>query len=172
MPDEPISQRHPARFPAEYGVTPTEESMLPWSFVEERLQAASNYWLATVGPGGAPHVRPVDGVWVEGALCFGGAPEARWVRNLDANPSTSVNLGSEEVAIILQGNAERVTDPAHPLATPQAEASLAKYPQYHPDGKVPAFQPFWCLRPQRVYAWTLTGFASNPTRWDFERPRA
>lgn len=161
------SDGRPARFPAEYGVTVTDDSRLPWSFVEERLQAALNYWVATIGPNGQPHVRPVDGTWVDGALCFGGSPETRWVRNLEANPSISVNLGSEEVAIILQGNAEHVTDASHPLAVPSAEASKAKYPQYYPGAGTPPFRPFWCLRPTRVYAWTLAGFASNPTRWDF-----
>lgn len=169
MSDENPLESRPARFPAEYGVKVSDDSQLPWSFVDERLRAASNYWLATVGPDGAPHVRPVDGVWVDGALCFGGSPETRWVRNLEANPSISVNLGSEEDAVILQGIAEHVTDAAHPLVAAQAEASLAKYPQYHPGGKLPPFRPFWCLRPRRVYAWTLSGFASNPTRWDFER---
>jgi hypothetical protein len=34
--------RRPARFPAEYGVKVTDKSILPWSFVEERLRAAAN----------------------------------------------------------------------------------------------------------------------------------
>ena len=169
MPDERPPERGAARFPAVYGVRPSEESMLPWSFVEERLQGALNYWVATVGSGGAPHVRPVDGVWVGGALCFSGSPESRWARNIEANPAISVNLGSEEDAIILQGDAERVTEASHPLAAPSAEASKAKYPRYYPGAGTPPFRPFWCLRPRRVYAWTLSGFASNPTRWDFDR---
>jgi hypothetical protein len=89
------------------------------------------------------------------------------VRNLQANPAISVNLGSEEDAIILEGDVEFVSDPNHPLAGPSNAASMAKYPQYYPDGKTPDFLPFWLLRPRRVYAWTLSGFASNPTRWDF-----
>jgi general stress protein 26 len=168
MTNEPSSPR-PAQIPADYGVTVTSDTMLTWEFVEERLRNALNYWVASIGPDGAPHVRPVDGVWVDGALCFGGSPETRWVRNLMADPRVSVNLGSEEEAIILQGTAEHVTDPAHPLTEPLAIANKAKYPQYYTTDEAPPSLPFWCLHPNRVYAWTLAGFATNPTRWDFCR---
>ena len=80
--------------------------MLPWEFVEERLTAAPNYWVATVSLGGAPHVRPVDGVWVDGALCFGGSPETRWVRNLQHDPRLSVHLPHDDEVIILEGTAD------------------------------------------------------------------
>jgi hypothetical protein len=156
-----------ARFPAEYG-SPGDAALVPWSEVEEKLRAASNYWLATVGPNGRAHVRPVDGVWVDGALCFGGSDETRWVRNLQANPAVTVNLASEAEAIILEGAAELMTDPHHPLARPSAEASLHKYPQYHSDGKIPPFQPFWAFRPKRAFAWTLEGFPRSATRWRFD----
>jgi Pyridoxamine 5'-phosphate oxidase len=117
-----------ARFPAEYG-DPGDSALVPWSDVEDKLRAASNYWLATVNPYGRAHVRPVDGVWVDGALCFGGSDETRWVRNLQANRAVTVNLASEAEAIILEGAAELITDPKHPLARPSAEASVKKYPQ-------------------------------------------
>ena len=94
MTGEPSSVR-PVRFPAAYGPPGGPDSLLPWSYVEERLRAAANYWITTVGPPARPHARPVDGVWVGGALCFGGSPETRWVRNLIANPSISVHLSSE-----------------------------------------------------------------------------
>src|SRR5262245_66009420 len=113
------------RFPAGYGTPGGPDSLLSWGYVEDRLRAASNYWLLTVGPDARPHARPVDGVWVEGALCFGGSPETRWVRNLTANPSASVHLSSEAEAIIVEGTAEYVSDPAHPLALPCAAASKA-----------------------------------------------
>jgi hypothetical protein len=157
----------PAQIPESYGVAVTPETMLTWEFVEERLRKALNYWVATINPNGRPHVRPVDGVWVDGALCFGGAPETRWVRNLLQRPEMTANLGSEAEAIILEGTAVHVTDPTHPLAPQVTAASMAKYPQYYKEGETPPFLPFWVLRPDRVYAWTLEGFATNPTRWDF-----
>ena len=83
------------RVPAAYGTPGGPDRLLPWSYVEERLRAASNYWITTVGPSARPHARPVDGVWVDGALCFGGSPETRWVRNLMISVSEA-RCGSEE----------------------------------------------------------------------------
>ena len=106
-------------------------------------------------------------MWVDGALCFGGSPATRWVRNLLANPAISVHLSSEAEAIILEGTAEVVTDPAHPLAGPCMAASREKYPQYY-SAEMP-FRPFWMLRPAAAFAWTLEGFPRGATRWHFER---
>jgi hypothetical protein len=144
--------------------------LLPWSFVEERLRSAPNYWLATTTPSGRPHARPVDGVWVDGALCFGGSPETRWVRNLAANPSISAQLASDTEAVILEGTAELVTDANDPLAASSAAASRAKYPQYYSTEGAP-FRPFWVLRPRTVYAWTLEGFPRREARWTFAQRR-
>jgi hypothetical protein len=156
----------PVRFPAAYGTPGGPDSLLPWSYVETRLRAAGNYWITTVGPDARPHARPVDGVWVDGALCFGGSPETRWVRNLMANPAVSAHLSSEAEAIILEGTAEYVGDASHALAAPQAAASKEKYPQYFSGAATP-FRPFWALRPTTAYAWTLEGFPRGATRWRF-----
>jgi hypothetical protein len=154
------------RFPAAYGHPGEADARLPWSYVEERVRGASNYWITTVGPNARPHALPVDGVWVDGALCFGGSPETRWVRNVMANPSICVHLSSELEAIILEGQAEYVTDPSDPLAAPSMAASKEKYPHYFTTHDVP-FRPFWTLRPVTVYAWTLDGFPRRATRWRF-----
>jgi pyridoxamine 5'-phosphate oxidase-like protein len=172
MAHEPASAR-PARFPRDYGSLGDPDDRIPWSYVEDKLRSALNYWVATVGPAGRPHAgrphaRPVDGVWVEGALCFGGSPETRWVRNLQANPAMSVNLSSEAEAIILEGHAELITDPAHPLAVASTAATKEKYPQYAQSGLQSEFHPFWALRPRVAYAWSLEGFPNRATRFAFE----
>ena len=133
------------------------------------MRSASNYWIVTVDPNARPHARPVDGVWVQGTLCFGGSPETRWVRNLMANPSISVHLSGEAEAIILDGRAQYVADPAHPLVAPCMAASKEKYPQYF-SGSAPPFRPFWALRPTTAFAWTLEGFPRGATRWRFDDP--
>jgi len=157
-----------AHFPPGYGEPSSADQLLPWSFVEQRLIAAPNYWVTSASPDGRPHARPVDGTWVNGALCFGGSDRARWVQNLLSNPAVSVNLGSETEAIILEGTAEFVTDAAHPLAVPSTAASREKYPQYYSDADgMPPFRPFWMMRPRVVYAWTLSGFPKGAARWRF-----
>ena len=172
MTNEPTSTR-PVHFPSEYGQRGTpEDQPLPWSYVEERLQKALNYWLTTVSPSGRPHVRPVDGVWVLGSLCFGGSDETRWVKNLEQIPAASINLGSEEEAIILEGEVEYITEPSNPLGAASTAASREKYPQYFKEGAPldsQEFLPFWCFRPRVAYAWTLTGFPNRATRWTFSR---
>jgi hypothetical protein len=114
-------------------------------------------------------VRPVDGVWVDGTLCFGGSPETRWVRNLQANRRVSVNLASEQVAIILEGEVEEISDAGHPLVATSSAASKAKYPQYYTDENAnsPPPVPFWAFRPRVAFAWTLEGFPNRATRWRF-----
>jgi hypothetical protein len=165
MAGEPSSVRS-VHFPAGYGAPGGPESLLPWSYIVERMRAASNYWITTIGPDARPHTRPVDGVWVDNALCFGGSPETRWARNLLANSAISVHLSSEAEAIILEGDAECVTDPSHPLAAPSRKASTVKYPQYFSGTEFP-FRPFWVLRPRTAFAWTLAGFPRGATRWSF-----
>lgn len=162
-PVEPRAGR--PRFPADYGIPKDTNGMLPWSFVEARLTKAANYWVSTTRPNGAPHARPVDGVWVEGALCFGGSPETRWVRNLKQNPAITVHIGGENEVVILEGTAEFVKESSHPLVAPQLAAAKKKYPQYYPGKRPPPFQPFWMLRPRVVFGWTLKEFPRSATRW-------
>jgi hypothetical protein len=168
MGERPTAVRR-ARFPAEYGARGGRgDEPLSWDDIDERLRTAPNYWVVTVTPEGRPHARPVDGVWVDGALCFGGSPETRWVRNLAARPEASVHLPSGDDIVILEGTAERVTDAGHPLAASSSAASRAKYPQYGGSDDDP-FQPFWAFRPSVAYAWSLTSFPKRATRWTFER---
>src|SRR4029453_863732 len=119
---ERLSTR-PAHFPPMYGQPGTQGELLPWSFVEERLGGAPNYWITTITAAGRPHARPVDGVWVNGALCFGGSDETKWVRNLQSNPAMSVHLASNTEAVILEGTVERIPNPDHPLAISSTPAA-------------------------------------------------
>ncbi|MGE3619728.1 MAG: pyridoxamine 5'-phosphate oxidase family protein [Acidimicrobiia bacterium] len=156
-----------ARFPAEYGQTPgSTADLLAWDEVAARIAASPNYFLASTTADGRPYLRPVDGVFVEGALCFGGSPETRWVRNLQQRPEATASLPDDDHAVILEGTAVVVTDPDLPVSVALGPANRAKYPQYFGD-EAAEFRPFWCLRPQRVYAWSLTGFPARATRFDF-----
>jgi nitroimidazol reductase NimA-like FMN-containing flavoprotein (pyridoxamine 5'-phosphate oxidase superfamily) len=156
----------PPRFPAGYG-DPTASEVLAWGDVAQRIAASPNYWLATTTDEGRPHLRPVDGVFVDATLAFGGSPATRWVRHLQQRPAVSVSLPDDDHAVVLEGDAELVTDAGRALAGAVAAANAAKYPQYHTEGEA-SFRPFWALRPRRVYAWTLTDFPARATRFDFD----
>lgn len=167
MSDQPSVAR--AEFPPDYGERGGDDDQpLTWREIEARLRDAPNYWLSTVTPGGRPHTRPVDGVWVDGALVFGGSPDTRWVRNMQANPAISVHLSGDDV-VILDGTVALVVDENHALVHPTAAAQQAKYPQYFPPDQPIPFRPFWMLRPVVAYAWSLTGFPKRATRWTFDR---
>lgn len=140
-----------------YGIPTTTKGMLPWSFVEERLAKAMNYWVCTINPDGRPHARPVWGSWVEGRLCFGGHG-VRWDKNLTANAEVSVHLESGDEVVILEGAVTRVTDMQDPLAKRAAEVSKKKYGM----GSEGAF---WALHPRAAFAWTLKSRFQDATRW-------
>ena len=94
---EPIASRPVANG---YGIPATDEGLLPWSWAEEKLAAARNYWVATASADGRPHAMPVWAVWIDGALYFGTGATTRTARNLAANPRLAVHLDCrQDVAI-------------------------------------------------------------------------
>ena len=153
--------------PREYGMPDDADGLIAWDVVEARLRDANVYWIATSGPGGRPRVRPVDGIWIDGALWVGGSPETRWVRDLLANRQVSVHLDDGWDVAILEGIAELVQEGvADELAARLAAESNRKYPQY---GMKPAdYQrgpgPF-AVRPSVGFAWKA--FPRDLTRFRF-----
>jgi general stress protein 26 len=87
-----------------------------WPETEEALAAAELFWISTVRADGRPHATPVVAVWVEDAVWFGtGADEQKFV-NLSANPhvvlTTGCNGWDQGLDVVVEGDAERVTDDA------------------------------------------------------------
>jgi hypothetical protein len=145
-----------------YAFGTNDAPMLPWSHAVERLERARYYWLATVRPDGRPHVTPVWGVWVDGALYIDGPPITTWGRNLKSNPALSVHLESGDDVVILEGEIEDLTtDPE--LGSRIVEAWNAKYGRLHPD---PAGDGILCLRPRTARAWSNESLEDG-TRWRF-----
>lgn len=161
--DSPAGPRaRPLRLPAEYGVPKRVKELLPWSYVTERMTGALHYWVCTISPDGMPHATPVDGLWLDDRLYFGGSPQTRRNRNLAANPAACVHLESGAEVMILQGQA-RLGALERALALRLAEASAQKYgyaskPEEYEAGGVHIF------RPHLVYAWTAPLKAA--TRWE------
>ena len=63
-----------------------QAGMVTWQWAVERLEAARNYWLATTKVDGAPHVMPVWGLWLDGAVLFSTSPESIKARNFARDP--------------------------------------------------------------------------------------
>lgn len=151
--------------PAAYGATKARE-FVDWRHVEDRLAADRVYWIATAGPGGRPRVRPVDGVYVEGAIYVGGSPEAGWVRDLATNPHVSVHLDGVDDVVILEGEAEVMTGMGDRLAEQLAAASNAKFPEYKMTPAVYKRQGATAIRVRKVVTWS--DITRNPTRFRFD----
>ena len=151
--------------PKEYGASKAK-AFVEWSHVEERLAADRVYWIATVGRGGKPRIRPIDGIYVDGAIYVGGSPKTRWVQEVAVHPHVSVHLDGADDVVIIDGEAETLTGIETDLAERLAAASNAKYPEY---GMTPAFymsNGAIAIRLRKVIAWT--DFTKNPTRFRFD----
>jgi pyridoxine/pyridoxamine 5'-phosphate oxidase len=159
----------PARpYVPEYGIPETDEGMLPWSHVCERMENALNYWISTVSPEGEPHATPVWGVWLNEALYFDGSPQTRRGRNLAANPNVAIHLESGDDEVIFRGQVDQINGRDREFSTRLAAAYTAKYKH---KGYAPAPDTWdegglYVVRPYVVFAWT--NFPEDTTRWIFD----
>ncbi len=157
MPLAPTVSR--PRFAPGYGIAAGKEGLLAWAWAEERLAGARNYWIATTREDGSPHAAPVWGLWLDGAVVFGTAPDSRKAKNLARDPRVSVNLESGDEVVILEGRAE-------PMKLDEASADLyaAKY-DFRPD---PGDGDGWYrVAPRIAYAWLEKDYPSTATRFAF-----
>jgi hypothetical protein len=138
--------------PAGYGVPATADGQLPWSYVDERMTAARNYWVGTTRPDGRPHAMPMWGLWMDGRFYFATDRGSRKARNLRHDAATVVHLESGDEVVILEGHAEEVTDAARRAAFDGA---------YH--------LSIWAVTPRVALAWQERDFPGSATRWVLDR---
>jgi nitroimidazol reductase NimA-like FMN-containing flavoprotein (pyridoxamine 5'-phosphate oxidase superfamily) len=147
--------------PAGYGVPATADGQLPWSYVDERLAAARNYWVGTTRADGRPHAMPTWALWMDGRFYFGTDRGSRKARNLAHNPATVVHLESGDEVVILEGAAEEVTDAARRAALDAAYQ--AKYEMAMTEA--PGDLSIWAVTPRVALAWRERDFPRSATRW-------
>lgn len=149
-----------------YSVPKHKKGLLPWSYVQERLTDAKVYWVSTVNPDNTPHSTPMDGLWLDDALYFGGDPTTRRNRNLAINPATSVHLEDGNQVVILEGVSTPLRADTPGLVERLMDANEAKY-GYRIPGK-PYSTPgmYFIFRPRVAFAWSR--FPSDVTRWEFK----
>jgi len=151
------------KIPTEYGVPKNNKGLLSWLHVDERMTQAMHYWICTVDVHCHPHVTPVDGLWLDNTLYFGGSPQTRRNKNLETNPAISVHLNDSMDVVILYGDA-RLQTPAHALAVQLTKASAEKY-GYAPSPEQSEASGVHVFHPQTVIAWKQ--FPKDVTRWQF-----
>ncbi|MEE8603081.1 pyridoxamine 5'-phosphate oxidase family protein [Euzebya tangerina] len=161
--------------PDGYGVPDTDDGLLTWSSVEERLVAAQHYWLSSTRPDGRPHSVPRWGVWVDGAFWYDGAPTTRHVQNVNENPAVTLHLEDGEKAVIIDGQSVMSTPVTGALGQTLSAAFIAKYGAagYEPEPDAWSDEiagGLRIIRPLKVLAWT--SFPTDVTRFTFATTEA
>jgi general stress protein 26 len=122
------------------------------------MEASRNYWIASVSPGGRPHVAPVWGVWYQDAFYFSTDQHSRKGLNIASRPSVVIHLESGDEAVMIQGQAEPTKET--PLLREVDGEYFKKY-AYHLD----AGQTYK-VSPKIALAWTEKDFTGNATKWE------
>ena len=119
-----------------YGLPRSSRGVLLWAWGAERLRRSHNYWIITTRPDGAPHAMPVWGLWLDDRFYFSSGRQSRKSRNLALNPRCVVCSELAQSAVIVEGTAVEVTDPAtiERLARPY-------HRKYRPSTLDPAWGP-------------------------------
>ena len=148
-------------FPQGYGESTSTQ---PWEQVSERLAAAKQYWVATNRRSGSPHVVPVDGIWVDDVLYYGGLPETTHVRTAKANPAVTIHLADPWNVVIVEGTV-RLAQPSRELAQRLADLANVKYADYGINFDPSSYSDPFVLTPLRAFAWS--SFPADATRYQF-----
>lgn len=152
------------QIPVEYGLPKDNKGLLPWSHVSERMAEAKVYWISTVDESGRPHATPVDGLWLDDQLYFGGSQETRRNQNLARNPAVCVHLESGSDVVILHGEVRELGEADRKLAERMAEAANEKY-GYGAKADNYVVGGTFGFRPGKVIAWKT--LFKDATRWEF-----
>jgi PPOX class probable F420-dependent enzyme len=151
-----------------YGIDPSADGMLPWSWALLRLRDAHDYWIATVWPDGRPHLMPVWGCWDSDGLWFSSAHSSRKVRNLVDRDAVTVATDDPRNPVVVDGIAEVITD--HDAVIRFADALNDKYRTGYP---MTFFEEnaLVLVRPRSAFGVADDRFTESPTRWRFDPAR-
>lgn len=160
---DPVAQR--PRMPGGYGIARNDVNLnrFPWSWAEEQLVTARNYWIGTTRDDGRPHAAPVWGLWLGSALLFSTDPTSMKGRNMAARPEIVVHLESGDDTVILEGAVEKMTDAA--ALAQFVDVYENKY-GFRVDTSNANFGVYR-LRPHVALTWREQSFPESATRWEF-----
>jgi PPOX class probable F420-dependent enzyme len=167
--------------------------LLDWNRIRNRLDEGLSQapdtggpnrhtcWLATINRDGSPHVTGVGALWVDDAFWFETGDGTRKAKNLARDPRCTLSVAAHEFDLIVEGEAQKVTDPAT-VAAMAAQWAAQGWPARVDDSGVAltaeysapsAGPPPWFVYrivPQTATA-LLTVEPGGATRWRFPSPR-
>jgi hypothetical protein len=143
---------------------------LPWTWAQQQLADARNYWIATTRADGRPHSRPVWGVWLDDAFYFSTGSLA--AGNLARSDEITVHLESGDSAVIIEGRAGALR--AKVLRLRVVALYNEKYGWDLDAAALPG--PMYAVRPRVAFGWVSdpsgrdcgAAFHGTATRWQFE----
>jgi Pyridoxamine 5'-phosphate oxidase len=146
-----------------YGLADADDGkgLLPWSWAQERLARARNYFLSTMRPDGSPHVMVVWGLFLDDVFQFSTSATSQKGKNLAANPRCVVCPGDADEAVILEGVAGPLEDAARARFAAEYKA------KYDWDVSTTP-QPIYVVRPRVVHGLIEETFTTSATRWVFD----
>jgi general stress protein 26 len=150
----------PLRLTPGYSSPGTKPKLLPWSFAEQRLRAARNYWICSTRPDRRPHAAPVWGLWLDSAFFFSTDPSSRKGKNLKARADVVVHLENGDEVVIVEGLAAAVE------VTKDVDRAYAKKYGMHLIG-FPAPMVLFRVQPRAIQAWREKAFPASATRFTF-----
>lgn len=162
------------------GTSPPDGESLPiadWTDVHDALRKPPGVmWLATKGPDGDPHVRPVFAAWGGASFFVCSKHEAVKSRNLRADGHCTITTDLGSLHLVVEGEAGRVTDPDRLAAASRAMLEVYDWPTEiageeldapyaAPTSGGPPFEVYE-LVPRTAYGFP-TADTCQPTRWTF-----
>lgn len=149
-------------------------TLKPWSQALACLDSAHKCWLSTVGPDGRPHAAPVMPVLVDGVPCIASRPSSRKSRNLAGNPRAVITVSSDNLDLVVSGEAHQVSGETALRRVAAAFATKYGWTFAIRDGRVhdeslpgsPRYA-FYKVSPVRAFGYGTDGLTA--TRWRFNR---
>jgi nitroimidazol reductase NimA-like FMN-containing flavoprotein (pyridoxamine 5'-phosphate oxidase superfamily) len=145
-----------------YGIVGTNDGdgLLAWSWVSKKMNSCRTFWLASIHAAhDRPHVMPVWGVWLEDAFFFSTGRKSQKGQNLTANSACTITNDDGEEAVIVEGQAKEISNPA--MLKRMASAYKKKY-KIDPRGMN---EPIFKVEPNKVFAFIEKSFPKSATRW-------
>lgn len=91
---------------------------IPWSRASKQLAAQAyaegrgrTCWLAMTDEDWSPPLAALGAIWLDDTFYFTSGPQLRKSRNLAANPRCAVSVSLDDIDVVVEGTASKVTDP-------------------------------------------------------------